>query len=217
MSVQSAMNQLLGSAGSLAYQITAPSRYAKAQEQSIKNVIETTRAKEETQAQVAQEQEKKAAGREVEVAETALEKAKELQGQAEAKKYPSSEAFLQAMTKSSGKTLEEAKTFRDKLRAAYEKDPSDEDIKQRYLAAEEELGDLEYASRIFSEINEYFGEAKRQAEADALDSIQTKTQGHTEQKNQLEQRIEMLKQLNQEGVMSNTQAKKYIHRIGGNQ
>lgn len=83
------------------------------------------------------------------------------------------------------------------------------------------LWDLEeyqyYAQEARNAVNQYRREAKRAAEASALESIQTKTQGHTEQKNQLEQRIEMLKQLNQEGVMSNTQTKKYIHKIGGNQ
>lgn len=121
------------------------------------------------------------------------------------------------MAKSSGKTFEEAKTYRDKLRAEYEADPTDEDVKNKYRAAEDELKDLEYSFRMFSEINQYYGEAKRQAEASALDSIQNKTQGHVEQKSQLEQRLEMLKELNKEGIMSNTQTKKYIRKLGGNQ
>lgn len=79
MSIQRSLNEMLGAIGQVYYQATAPERFAKAQEQSIKNVIDSTRAKEETKAQVAQEQKKQTAGQETEVAETALEKAKELE------------------------------------------------------------------------------------------------------------------------------------------
>lgn len=210
ISVQSAMNQLLGSAGSLAYQITAPKRYATAQEQSIKNVIDSTRAKEETKAQVAQEQAKQTAGQETEAAKTALATARDLYR----KEIQNRDSLdMEEIVKTANNVVERSKSYRDKLFAEHRADPSNEDIKQKYRMAEEVLNELEKRSKQLNKIQA----TKEAAEASALDSIQTKTEGHTEQKNQLEQRIEMLKQLNQEGVMSNTQTKKYIHKIGGNQ
>ena len=60
---------------------------------------------------------------------------------------------------------------------------------------------------------------REEAEAKLMNSISTKTDTQIAQKSALDERLDFLKQLNQEGIMSNTQMKKYEHRIkqGGNQ
>lgn len=219
MSIQAAMNQLLGSAGSLAYQITAPSRYAKAQtaevnrvrkleEDKAKIAVKTAKETEEAKADVAAETAKKNASNQAEVAETAYEAAQEAYSKAgDGASNPIS--FMKEVSRSSGKVVEEATKRVEKLRALYEVDSTDEDAKNRYLAAEDNLRKAQRDARIADDIAEFMTTeaGKRQAEYQlALSKEEAAEEGYDT--------LEALELLRSQGAFkSNTQYKKAAYRL----
>lgn len=194
MSIQRSLNEMLGSIGQVYYQATAPERFAKEQAEAQRKAAEEQNKKAWDKLSQAE----KAAAMETESAEQAVADFddKEIYDEEELQ-------FFEDLTKAQEKHA--------KIKEAiFDFDPTSDT-----LSAMQEY--QYYARNSRDWLNRQRQKAKEAAEASALDSIQNKTQGHVEQKSQLEQRLEMLKELNKEGIMSNTQTKKYIRKLGGNQ
>lgn len=224
MSIQAAMNQLLGSTGALAFQLTAPQRFAKAQADEI-----TKREQNEmNQAGQAIEAVKRLYEEQLNAPEDYdLPADEKVMTSEQAKNYSKQyEKFAEtAETQAKlGKEYEQA--MKDKLDLLYNrfKNEASQENYQSYIQAKKQYEDymagkgsatpssewLEYAqaARELSERGK-----KEFAEARALENILSKTNTQNEQKQALDWRIQSIRNLNQAGIISNTQMKKQIHRV----
>lgn len=224
MSIQASMNQMIGQVGSLAYQLTAPQRFAKAQADEI-----AKREKEElNQAEQAIEATKKLYEDELNKPEDYdLPADKEAMTSEQAKNYSKQyEKFAETAEKQAelGKRYEQA--MKEKVDLLYNKfkNEASQENYQGYIQAKKEYEDyiggkgkatpssewLQYAQ----DARELSQRGKKElAEARALENILSKTNTQKEQKQALDWRIQAIRNLNKAGIISNTQMKKQIHQV----